>query len=404
MPAASAEDQVPQQPDNFYSKDFLLAHIESILRFYDGRTIDQAGGFYQNYYDDGTHFDPGFKQLVSSTRMVINFALTGHLLGRSDLLQVARHGLDFVETVHWREDGQVYAFTVRDGSCEDMTQQSYAYAFILYMYAACMLSGIHDNGAKVGKVFDLLEHRFWQPDHGAYADTLSADGVLSSYRGQNSNMHICEALIVAHEATKEPRYLARAQLLAETFTQRLAKQAEGLIWEHYDAAFVVDWDYNKDDPTNLYRPWGFQPGHQIEWAKNLLNICRFAPQEWMFKRAKDLFDRSWEAAWDEEHGGLVYGFGPDGKWCDGDKYFWVQAESIATAAQLYQKLNDPVYLERYTALWRYCWVHFVDHKYGAWWRRLSRDNVKYSNEKSLAGAKCDYHTIVSCIEALRGLA
>ena len=21
-------------------------------------------------------------------------------------------------------------------------------------------------------------------------------------------------------------------------------------------------EYNKNDPTNIYRPWGFQPGHQ----------------------------------------------------------------------------------------------------------------------------------------------
>lgn len=321
----------------------------------------------------------------------------------TDLLEVARHGLAFVEQVHWREETQVWAFTVRDNKCEDMTQQSYAYAFILYMYAACLLAGIHADGSKVCKVYQLLEERFWQPDHGAYADTLTADGALDGYRGQNSNMHICEALIAAHEATKEGRYLERAQLLAETFTQRLAQQADGLVWEHYNTDFKVDWEYNKDDPKNLYRPWGFQPGHQIEWAKNLLNICRFAPKDWMQQRAKELFDRSWEAAWDNEYGGLVYGFGPDGKWCDGDKYFWVQAESMATAAQLYQAFADSKYLERYNSLWKCCWAHFVDHQHGAWWRVLTRENTKYSNEKSAAGAKCDYHTMVSCIEALRGL-
>ena len=40
---------------------------------------------------------------------------------------------------------------------------------------------------------------------------------------------------------------------------------------------------------------------------------------------------------------------------------------------------------------------FVDHRYGAWYRILRRDNRKYSDEKSPAG-KCDYHTMGACHE------
>ncbi len=48
----------------------------------------------------------------------------------------------------------------------------------------------------------------------------------------------------------------------------------------------------------------------------------------------ELFDAALTHAWDDEHGGLCYGFGPDGTVCDHDKYFWVQAETLATAALL----------------------------------------------------------------------
>ena len=66
----------------------------------------------------------------------------------------------------------------------------------------------------------------------------------------------------------------------------------------------VDWDYNKTDPTNIYRPWGFQPGHQAEWAKNLLNLHRHGGGDgdsgWMVPRAKALFDGTWALSWDAE--------------------------------------------------------------------------------------------------------
>jgi len=47
----------------------------------------------------------------------------------------------------------------------------------------------------------------------------------------------------------------------------------------------------------------------------------------------------------------------------------------------------------------YSWQWFVDHQYGAWYRILTRDNRKYSDEKSPAG-KTDYHTMGACYEVL----
>ena len=114
-----------------------------------------------------------------------------------------------------------------------------------------------------------------------------------------------------------------------------------------------------------------------------------------------LFDDSFNKSWDDNYGGLIYGFDPEGNWCDDDKYFWVQAESFAAAALLYKATDNSKYLEHYQSLWKYSWQHFVDHQHGAWFRVLHRDNSKYSNEKSAAGAKCDYHTLGACFEVIK---
>ena len=42
------------------------------------------------------------------------------------------------------------------------------------------------------------------------------------------------------------------------------------------------------------------------------------------------------------------------------------------------------------------------HRHGAWYRILSQDNRKLSDEKSPAG-KTDYHTMGACYEVLRAL-
>ena len=74
-----------------------------------------------------------------------------------------------------------------------------------------------------------MERRFWEPRHGLYADEAAPDwSALDPYRGQNANMHACEALLAAFEATGDPRYLHRAEVLAKNITQRQAELAEFL--------------------------------------------------------------------------------------------------------------------------------------------------------------------------------
>jgi mannose/cellobiose epimerase-like protein (N-acyl-D-glucosamine 2-epimerase family) len=210
-------------------------------------------------------------------------------------------------------------------------------------------------------------------------------------------------MIAAYEATNNKLFLERAKTIAQNIAMRQADLTDGLVWEHYTTDFQPDWGYNKDDPKNLYRPWGFQPGHQTEWCKLLLMLYRHDPQTWLIDRAKTLFDLAYNIAWDHQNGCLREAIDPQVRCCDNDKYFWVQAESFAAAAMLHKVTNDAKYVEQYNALWQYSWDHMVDHQYGAWFRVLKHDNSKYSNKKSAAGAKCDYHTIGACFEVLRVL-
>jgi len=388
---------------NFYSQDFLLKHSQHILDFYTPRVIDHTGGYFQNYYDNGELFKPEFRQLVSSTRIVVNYAMAAKVFERQDYLDMAKYGLDYLEQVHWQTESQTYAWTLDNHQPQDMTQQAYGYAFVLLAYAAAQKAGVENCVPHMQKVYDLLESRFWQPEYGLYADEISPSGQLSDYRGQNANMHLCEAMIAAYEASGKQQYLQRAQTIAKNIAHRQADLTDGLVWEHYTPDFQPDWEYNKHDPKNLYRPWGFQPGHQTEWCKLLLMLNRHAPADWLVQRACSLFDRAYENAWDHEFGGLIYGFDPQGNWCDEDKYFWVQAESFAAAAMLYKQTGEQKYRQQYEQLWQYSWQHFVDHQYGAWFRILNRDNSKITNEKSAAGAKCDYHSLGACFEVLRVL-
>jgi mannose/cellobiose epimerase-like protein (N-acyl-D-glucosamine 2-epimerase family) len=394
---------MPAQPD-FRSESFLREHIAQTMAFYHPRAIDPNGGFFHYFRDDGTVYDASHRHLVSSTRFVFNYAMAAIEFGKPEYLDAVRHGLRYLREVHRNASTGGYAWTLRDGKPEDRTNHCYGVAFVLLAYSTALKAGVTEATAWMDETWQLLEKHFWDADASLYRDEADPQWQFSTYRGQNANMHMCEAMLAAYQASNEPHYLDRALTLARTMTQRQAKLADGLVWEHYHQDWSVDWDYHRDDPKHLFRPWGFQPGHQTEWAK-LLMIMEPLLQErgqneaWLVPTAQHLFDTALARAWDPVHGGICYGFAPDGSVCDGDKYFWVQAESLAAAALLHARTADRKYDEWYAKLWTYSWEHFIDHQYGAWYRILTQDNQKYSDEKSPAG-KVDYHTMGACYEVM----
>jgi len=402
-----------QNLPDFFSPDVLTRHIADTLAFYYPRCVDASGGFFHYFRDDGAVYDRGTRHLVSSTRFVFVFANAYRQFDDPDYLGMVRHGVDFLRRVHRDPATGGYAWQLewRDGQARvlDGDNHCYGLAFVLLAYAHALMAGLPEARAWIDETFALMERRFWEPEHGLYADQASADwGILSPYRGQNANMHACEALLAAWRATGHRPYLERAELLAWNITQRQASRANGMIWEHYRQDWTPDWDFNLHDKANLFRPWGYQPGHFTEWSKLLLQLESHGAllerdPAWLLPAARQLYATALHHAGDNLHGGLHYGFAPDGSICDADKYFWVQAETLAAAALLGARTGGEQYWSDYERLWAYCWEHFVDHRHGAWYRILGADNSKVSDEKSPAG-KVDYHTMGACYDIIQALA
>lgn len=383
----------------FKTADFLQAHIQDTMAFYHPRCIDPKGGFFHFFKDNGDIYDQDTRHLVSSTRFIFNYAKAYQHTKKPEYLEAVQHGVRYLRERHKKADGG-YVWLLKGNEDLDKTNHCYGLAFVMLAYAQAYLCGIDNAKHWLAETFELMEKHFWDEQYGLYRDEISDQWqIVSPYRGQNANMHSCEALLTAYDATQESIYLERAQLVAEHICQRQAKLSDGQIWEHFNKEWQIDWQYNLDDPKHLFRPWGFQPGHQTEWAKLLLMLNNRNPKPWLIATAQTLFDTAWDKAWDKTHQGLYYGYAPDDKVCDDDKYFWVQAESFAAAAWLAVATGEEKYWSIYEQIWAYAWQHMIDHKYGAWYRILTHDNQAYDDCKSPAG-KTDYHTMGACYEVL----
>ena len=212
---------IPTTPlPDFRSPVFLRAHIEDTLGFYLPRAIDASSGLFHFLRDDGSVYDAHTRHLVSSTRYVVTLGMAVRRgLGGHLARQALQQAFDFLP-VHRNPDSGGYAWLLdwRDGQARvlDGTNHAYGLAFVLLAHAHAHMAGVAGAHTGIAQTFDLLEQRFWEPAHGLYADEATADWQLLPYRGQNANMHLCEALLAAYEACASGTYLLTApRLLAE---------------------------------------------------------------------------------------------------------------------------------------------------------------------------------------------
>ncbi|MEY2993343.1 MAG: hypothetical protein RL357_278 [Pseudomonadota bacterium] len=393
MPISQQSTAMP----DFTRAEFLKAHVASILAFYEPVAMDPRGGFYHYLRDDGVVYEREHRHLVSATRWVFNASMAYRQTGRAIFKDWSSHALAHLKS--FVLPSGLSAWTRSGSSIEDASVMAYGQAFVLLAWSHAKQIGLATD-RDVATVYDRMNQAFYEPAHQAYADEITPSGVRIAYRGQNANMHMCEACLAAYEATEHPEYLLRAQSLIEKFAFELAEQAGGLVWEHYSEDWSIDWDYNRDNPGNIFKPWGFQTGHQTEWAKLLLIANEHSPSPRYVARAQELHQAAMAHGWDPQNGGLIYGFDPQNQPCDTDKYFWVQAESFASAWRLWKVTGDTVYRDQYIDIWTWAWRHLVDHQYGAWFRVVGAGGNKLENTKSPAG-KVDYHTMGACWDVLR---
>jgi len=389
---------------SYRDPDFLRDHIRSIISFYHPECIDnEYGGYINQMRDDGSVFDRMTKHLVGTCRFVYCYSVASLTLEEPAYREAAAHGLLCLQDMHRQPDGG-FAWVLNGRDVEDGDRHCYGHAFVLLAAACAAKAGVDGAAELAAETYDLLETRFWEPDAQLYSDLITAGdwNAVDPYRGQNANMHMCEAMLSAFEATGESRYLDRAHLLARRICVDLADKADGLVWEHYRTDWTHDWDYNKDDPQNLFKPYGYLPGHFTEWSKLLLILERYRPEDWMAPRAQHLFDVALEKSWDDEKGGMHYTFTPDGAILDRDRYYWVLSETFAAAAALALRTGDDGYWAWYDKAWAYSDKHFVDHEYGGWYRILDADNQKYDELKS-PPSKTDYHPLGACYETLEAM-
>ncbi|RRD42862.1 AGE family epimerase/isomerase [Buchananella hordeovulneris] len=285
-------------------------------------------------------------------------------------------------------------------------KSAYAAAFVLLAAASATAAnrpGAHDL---LMEALEDQELHWWDEEAGMVRESFNRDFTeCEPYRGANAAMHTVEAYLAAADVTGDTVWLFRALRMADRVINVGARAHQWRIPEHYTETYEVDLEFNKDKPSDPFRPYGATIGHALEWARLLvhlrasLRVVGAEAPSWLLEAAEELFERARTDGWRVDGApGFVYTTDFAGKPIVSQRMHWVACEGIAAAAAMRRALlddgRDAGAVEHYTHCYR-SWLDYVEEFVreapGAWIHELSPRNEEAT---TTWGGKPDiYHAL-----------
>lgn len=373
---------------------WLLDQARGLFDFFGQNALDPAGGFFK-LGTDGTPLANPLREIHETTRMVHCFAMA-HQLGLPGAARMVDHGMDFLLNAHRdSQNGGYFWGVTAAGDRPNPTKQAYGHAFVLLAASSARVIGHPEADRLLTDITDILLTRFWDDAAGATTEEYNSDwSEIGPYRGQNSNMHLTEALMAAFEATADTRYLTMAERIADLIINRHARALDWRVGEHFTTGWQLD-RAHAGDP--MFRPAGHTPGHALEWARLLTQLWHLGGRrlDWAQEAAEVLFLHTCDIGWDARTGGFYYTMDWENHPDRADRYWWPCAEGIAAAAVIRASGGDARFEGWYRRIWDFVSAHVIDHRHGSWHPELDADMRPVGTV--FTGKPDLYHAVQACL-------
>lgn len=383
--------------------------LENILPFWHPGSIDsEHGGYRLNHGVRGKWKGPSDKYLVTQARALWFFSrLLQTPYGRQEHIEAAAHGYRFLRDQLWDSEFGGFYWQV-DSTGRKVVKPGkhlYGQAFGLYASAQYAMSAHNSEAASLARdLFGLLETLAHDAPYGGYLEAFHRDWTLQApasatylncradLKLMNTHLHLMEAITVYYRLTADPRARDRLIELTRIHSDALKDHAIPL----YSDRHRRDWSPIETDRISY--------GHNLEmiWLQTSANRSMGISCGPLPDRYRALFAYCLRYGFDHEAGGF-YASGRINRPADRrNKIWWVQAEALVAALEMYELTDERIYLECFLRMLDWIVASQADWKYGDWHAQLTPDG-RPAGDKSGAW-KAPYHNGRAMIECLERLA
>ena len=141
-------------------------------------------------------------------------------------------------------------------------------------------------------------------------------------------------------------------------------------------------------------------GHDIEASWLIHEAALVLGDQHVLSRIEKLVPKIVEAATEgfTPEGGMKYE--KTGEETDGDRHWWVQAETVAGYFNLWHHFDRQEGLENALVCWDFIKASLIDRKNGEWFWSLRADGTVNHDEDKAGFWKCPYHNGRMCMEII----
>jgi len=331
------------------------------------------------------------------------------VLGLAQLLDLSKtqelidHGVDaLLDLFQDKANGGYFNAINLDGTPANTNKLAYDQMFVLLAACTAKVTGSPRADELLSNVDKVIDRYYWDDEFQMMNNSWNQDfTILEKYRGINANMHAVEALAAAYDVTGLEKYRDRAYVICKRTVEVFAKSNDWMLPEHFNEKWIVDKNFNFDNPADPFCPFGVTIGHLFEWSRLILQLKiqiegSGLDDSWIVPGAQKLYGKAKKYGWSADGtDGFVYTVDWDGKPVVRSRMFWVAAEAVMTAYTLWRFTGDSKYLADYTHWWAYINKHVIDPINGSWFHELDPNQDVVAN--TWPGKPDTYHAFNACV-------
>jgi len=344
---------------------YRRALLEDVLPFWERHSLDaESGGYFTCLDRDGTVYDTD-KFVWLQCRQVWLFSMLYNRLERRDRwLEIARHGVRFLEPHGMDAGGNWYFALTRDGDPLVQPYNIFSDCFAAMAFSQYALASGDRAAADIAlRSYRNVLRRRHNPK-GAYTKAVPGTRPLRSFAIPMILLNLVLEMEWLLDAGECREHIERC---VGEVTGVFLDRERGLIYENTapDGSHV-----------DCFEGRLVNPGHGIEGMWFLMDIARRTDDRPLIELAVDTVLRTLEFGWDNELGGVFYFLDADRRpvqqleW--DQKLWWVHAETLVALSLGYLltgRADCQKWLER---VHDYTWGHFPDALHGEWFGYLNR--------------------------------
>lgn len=341
------------------------ALLQDVIPFWEKYSLDkEQGGYFTCLDREGKVYDTD-KFIWLQNRQVWMFStLYNQLENRSNWLEIATHGADFLAKQGRDPEGNWYFSLDRAGNPLTQPYNIFSDCFAAMAFSQYALASGDGEAKEISlQAYNNVLRRKDNPK-GQYS---------KAYPGTRSLKSLAVPMILAN-LTLEMDWL----LPIKTLNRVLDQTVKEVMTDFLDAERGLMFESVQPDGSHLDCFDGrlINPGHGIEAMWFIMDICDRRQDQKTINQAVDVVLNILNFAWDQEYGGLYYFMDADGhppqqlEW--DQKLWWVHLESLVALAIGYRLTERADCWEWYQRLHDYSWSKFADPEYGEWFGYLNR--------------------------------